>query len=91
MLQLPRATTVDLRAACFCHQATVDTAYVCSVCLGIFCDVHATCPTCSTTVRNADKDSHGREGAGDLPTRECPAKRPRLTEGGGHGGDFIGR
>ncbi|KAK8087457.1 hypothetical protein PG994_002431 [Apiospora phragmitis] len=42
---------VDFRAACFCHRAVVDTGFVCSVCLSIFCEVPpggAGCLTCGT-------------------------------------------
>jgi transcription initiation factor TFIIH subunit 3 len=44
------ADTVDFRAACFCHRRVVDTGYVCSICLSIFCDVppDAECLTCGT-------------------------------------------
>ncbi|KAK8108275.1 transcription factor TFIIH subunit Tfb4 [Apiospora kogelbergensis] len=42
---------VDFRAACFCHRAVVDTGFVCSVCLSIFCEpppADAGCLTCGT-------------------------------------------
>ncbi|KAK7976986.1 Transcription factor Tfb4 [Apiospora saccharicola] len=42
---------VDFRAACFCHRDVVDTGFVCSVCLSIFCEVppgDAGCLTCGT-------------------------------------------
>lgn len=35
----PTHHTVDFRAACFCHGRVVDTGFVCSVCLSIFCSV----------------------------------------------------
>ena len=35
----PSQDTVDFRAACFCHRRVVDTGFVCSVCLSIFCEV----------------------------------------------------
>mmetsp|Transcript_40538 Transcript_40538/g.108498 ORF Transcript_40538/g.108498 Transcript_40538/m.108498 type:complete len:288 (-) Transcript_40538:124-987(-) len=59
VLQLPHATSIDLRAACFCHQKTVETAFVCSVCLSIFCERHAQCPTCSTEVRPVGSELRG--------------------------------
>lgn len=37
---------VDFRAACFCHRKLVDLAYVCSVCLSIFCSFSPICSTC---------------------------------------------
>ncbi|KAJ7571117.1 hypothetical protein O6H91_01G149500 [Diphasiastrum complanatum] len=45
-LQLPRPTGVDFRASCFCHKKTIDTGFVCSVCLSIFCKHHKECSTC---------------------------------------------
>ncbi|KAK0674538.1 putative transcription factor [Cercophora samala] len=34
----PAADSVDFRAACFCHRNVVDTGFVCSICLSIFCE-----------------------------------------------------
>lgn len=34
----PTSPHVDFRAACFCHRDVVDTGYVCSICLSIFCE-----------------------------------------------------
>ncbi|KAF6840426.1 transcription factor tfiih subunit [Colletotrichum plurivorum] len=44
----PTHHTVDFRAACFCHGRVVDTGFVCSICLSIFCDVpeNSECLTC---------------------------------------------
>ncbi len=39
---------VDFRAACFCHRKLVDLAYVCSVCLSVFCSFSPICSTCQT-------------------------------------------
>ncbi|KAB5586121.1 putative transcription factor TFIIH subunit Tfb4 [Coniochaeta sp. 2T2.1] len=41
---------VDFRAACFCHRKVIDTGFVCSVCLSIFCEVPegGECLTCGT-------------------------------------------
>ncbi|KAM0282975.1 hypothetical protein ACHAQH_002786 [Verticillium albo-atrum] len=46
----PTHHTVDFRAACFCHGRVIDTGFVCSVCLSIFCSVPegAECLTCGT-------------------------------------------
>ncbi len=46
----PSVDVVDFRAACFCHRKVVDTGYVCSICLSIFCEVpeDAECLTCGT-------------------------------------------
>lgn len=44
----PSTVSVDFRAACFCHRRVVDTGFVCSVCLSIFCEAPAgaECLTC---------------------------------------------
>lgn len=50
LLVTPSADSVDFRAACFCHRNVVDTGFVCSICLSIFCEVPegAECLTCGT-------------------------------------------
>ena len=52
LLVTPSADAVDFRAACFCHRNVVDTGYVCSVCLSIFCEVPpgGECLTCGTVL-----------------------------------------
>ncbi|KAH9885902.1 TFIIH subunit Tfb4/p34 [Xylariomycetidae sp. FL2044] len=49
-LVIPTQDLVDFRAACFCHRNVVDTGFVCSICLSIFCEVpeNAECLTCGT-------------------------------------------
>ncbi|KAI8634524.1 transcription factor Tfb4 [Xylariaceae sp. FL1651] len=49
-LVTPTQDSVDFRAACFCHRNVVDTGFVCSICLSIFCEVpeNAECLTCGT-------------------------------------------
>jgi len=47
-LIIPTQTQVDFRASCFCHRNTIDTGYVCSVCLSIFCSALPRCTTCHT-------------------------------------------
>ncbi|KAI0876489.1 TFIIH subunit Tfb4/p34 [Hypoxylon argillaceum] len=49
-LVVPAQHAVDFRAACFCHRDVVDAAFVCSICLSIFCGVpaNAECQTCGT-------------------------------------------
>ena len=37
MLAMHQPLGVDFRASCFCHKRTIDTGFVCSVCLSIFC------------------------------------------------------
>lgn len=40
--------TVDLKATCFCHQKHREIAFVCPVCLAIYCKRTRSCPMCST-------------------------------------------
>jgi transcription initiation factor TFIIH subunit 3 len=47
-LRSERPEVVDFRAACFCHQNIIDVAYVCSVCLSVFCEFSPVCSTCGT-------------------------------------------
>ncbi|KAI3395575.1 hypothetical protein diail_1087 [Diaporthe ilicicola] len=48
----PSTASVDFRAACFCHRRVIDTGFVCSICLSIFCEVPqgAGCLTCGNTL-----------------------------------------
>lgn len=52
-LMIPNAELVDFRAACFCHRKVVDTGFVCSVCLSIFCEVpkDGECLTCKSKLQ----------------------------------------
>ncbi|KAM7209482.1 RNA polymerase II transcription factor B subunit 4 [Naviculisporaceae sp. PSN 640] len=52
-LVIPNAELVDFRAACFCHRKVVDTGFVCSVCLSIFCEVppEGECLTCKSKLQ----------------------------------------
>lgn len=43
-----QALGVDFRASCFCHKYVIETGYVCSVCLSIFCQPSRSCTTCGT-------------------------------------------
>jgi len=47
-LLLPPQNDVDLRAHCFCHQQHVTTAWLCFVCLSIWCKQLDICRTCGT-------------------------------------------
>ena len=53
-LRLPAPRGVDFRASCFCHKRPVDTGYVCSVCLSIFCALVPECSTCGTPFPDAN-------------------------------------
>ncbi|KAI1302334.1 General transcription factor IIH subunit 3 [Halotydeus destructor] len=45
---LPQQKSLGFKAACFCHRSLVDVAYVCSVCLSVFCSFSPICSTCQT-------------------------------------------
>ena len=47
-LRQRRQESVDFRAACFCHRRIIEIAYVCSVCLSVFCEFSPVCATCGT-------------------------------------------
>ncbi|KAL7681120.1 putative TFIIH subunit Tfb4/GTF2H3, von Willebrand factor A-like domain superfamily [Plasmopara halstedii] len=46
LLRLPSQDSVDFRAMCFCHREVISTAYVCPVCLSLFCEFQPICSTC---------------------------------------------
>mmetsp|Transcript_6992 Transcript_6992/g.24875 ORF Transcript_6992/g.24875 Transcript_6992/m.24875 type:complete len:412 (-) Transcript_6992:31-1266(-) len=46
LLVAPLQTGVDMRAACFCHRKPQDQAYVCAVCLTIWCERAKECEMC---------------------------------------------
>lgn len=48
LLLYPPRTEVDLRASCFCHHRHVSLAWVCSVCLSVWCDLFAHCDMCGS-------------------------------------------
>ena len=53
LLLLPPAHAVDLRASCHCHRRLVDLAYVCSICLAVWCSPHASCAVCGAQMAAA--------------------------------------
>ncbi|CAF1509106.1 unnamed protein product, partial [Adineta steineri] len=67
MLALPTKVAVDYRPACFCHHKLIDTGYVCSVCLSIYCDNASTCSTC----RSAFDITNTSNGANDSSKRQA--------------------
>ncbi|OAA57484.1 transcription factor tfiih subunit [Niveomyces insectorum RCEF 264] len=71
-LVAPSADAVDFRAACFCHRRVVDTGFVCSICLSIFCEVP---PAGAPSL--AGEDENGRS----TPRRGAPATAECLTCG----------
>lgn len=59
---------VDYRASCFCHKQIIDTGYICSVCLSIFCKLNmkaTSCPTCGAPFKKkgAEGAAAARQGA----------------------------
>ncbi|KAM3507158.1 hypothetical protein MY11210_007251 [Beauveria gryllotalpidicola] len=78
-LVAPTHDTVDFRAACFCHGNVVDTGFVCSICLSIFCDVpdNAECLTCGT------KLAVGRYGAKPAVVPRKKKKKKKVINGSG--------
>ena len=54
-LRLPKPSSVDFRASCFCHKQPIDVGYVCSVCLSIFCEQLPACITCGADFSGGGK------------------------------------
>jgi len=46
LLETPIQKSVDFKASCYCHQKTVEFAFMCSVCLTLLCEELDTCPVC---------------------------------------------
>ncbi|RLN96469.1 hypothetical protein BBJ28_00000627 [Nothophytophthora sp. Chile5] len=51
LLKLPSQDSVDFRAMCFCHREVISTAFVCPVCLSLFCEFRPICSTCGIRSR----------------------------------------
>lgn len=75
----PAADKVDFRAACFCHGRVVDTGFVCSICLSIFCELpeNAECLTCGT------KLALGNYGSKPAVVPKKKKKKKRVLNGTG--------
>lgn len=75
----PTHDSVDFRAACFCHGNVVDTGFVCSICLSIFCEVPeaAECLTCGT------KLALGNYGAKPAVMPRKKKKKKKVINGSG--------
>ena len=71
LLVAPSADLVDFRAACFCHRNVVDTGFVCSICLSIFCEIPdgAECLTCGTKLALGNYGSKPAVGPGHRKKR----------------------
>lgn len=78
-LVTPTHDTVDFRAACFCHGNVVDTGFVCSICLSIFCELpdNAECLTCGT------KLALGNYGAKPAVVPRKKKKKKKIINGSG--------
>ena len=59
ILQNPIQRVVDFRASCVCHKTPVEFAYMCSVCLALFCDEGTSCAVCGTMARSKTKTGSG--------------------------------
>ncbi|AEO61736.1 hypothetical protein MYCTH_2312237 [Thermothelomyces thermophilus ATCC 42464] len=89
LLLTPSADAVDFRAACFCHRNVIDTGYVCSVCLSIFCEVPpgGECLTCGTVLALGDYgkcpvvSAGGRLGGGANAASTSGAAGGSMAEG----------
>ncbi|KAI8956947.1 transcription factor Tfb4 [Daldinia sp. FL1419] len=79
-LVTPTQDSVDFRAACFCHRNVVDTGFVCSICLSIFCSVpeNAECLTCGTKLALG---GYGAKPA--VAPRKKKKKKARINGSGG--------
>ncbi|KAG6017636.1 hypothetical protein E4U54_005579 [Claviceps lovelessii] len=75
----PTHDTIDFRAACFCHGKVVDTGFVCSICLSIFCEVppNTECLTCGTQLALGN---YGSKPA--VVARRKKKRIKRITNGG---------
>lgn len=78
-LVTPTHDTVDFRAACFCHGNVVDTGFVCSICLSIFCELpeNSECLTCG------NKLALGNYGAKPAVVPRRKKKKKRIINGNG--------
>ncbi|KAI1843231.1 hypothetical protein JX265_012195 [Neoarthrinium moseri] len=74
-LVTPSQDSIDFRAACFCHRKVIDTGFVCSICLSIFCEVPegSECLTCGT------KLALGKYGAKPVVVVRKKKKKKRIN------------
>ena len=77
VLITPTHDKVDFRAACFCHGNVVDTGFVCSICLSIFCELpdNAECLTCGTRL------ALGKYGSKPAVSMRKKKKKKRVVNG----------
>ncbi|KXX82766.1 RNA polymerase II transcription factor B subunit 4 [Madurella mycetomatis] len=84
LLVTPSADAVDFRAACFCHRNVVDTGFVCSICLSIFCEVPegAECLTCGTKLALGNYGKMPASLSGGSPNAKRKEKKKVDLNGG---------
>ncbi|GLC35743.1 hypothetical protein PLESTB_000489700 [Pleodorina starrii] len=63
-LDVSQELGVDFRASCFCHKYVIETGFVCSVCLSIFCQPSRACSTCGTAFTTGAGAGAAGAGAG---------------------------
>lgn len=68
MFRFPSQESVDFRAMCFCHKKAVSTAYVCPVCLSLFCQFQPICSTCGVRSRLS------------IPKKLATSKQPKWSD-----------
>ena len=63
-LLLPLRRNVNLRAHCFCHRQHRSLAWLCHVCLSVWCRELSSCPTCGTKMGSGEAAAAGGGGWG---------------------------
>lgn len=72
-LNLPTPANVDFRAACFCHKRVLDSGFVCTVCLSIFCQALPKCLTCDSVFDVQELKAFGARPAVLIKKKKKPA------------------
>lgn len=67
---------INFHGTCFCHKKHVSKAFVCSVCLSVWCREHAVCPTCGTLSVAAGSGGAGATAASASAASTAGAPRP---------------
>lgn len=84
LLVSPLQAGVDMRAACFCHRRPQAMAYVCPVCLTIWCEKGEECKMCGAVAPDAAHVGSPARAAtlGMVPTQPPPVERPAVPLSG---------
>lgn len=67
---------VDYRASCFCHKQIIDTGFICSVCLSIFCRAQIRaekCLTCGVPFKKKGPEGAAKEAGGKASSSTAAA------------------